>query len=232
MRPGFFGWLFRSPEPRKDPMLAEPSTDSFLPTRQSRLSRLRDVQDQAGWREFFDAYWRLIYNVARKSGLGDAEAQDVVQNTFIYLARRMPGFRYEPARGSFKSWLRVVTRSRIHAFRRREKAHDSLMREPLGGPGGKASDPIEEILDPAADALDEMWQLEWEENLLHAALRHLRTKVSSRQLLLFRLATSGNLPLNQVARKFGVSIARVYLARHRVGKLFKAEIQRLRRETE
>ena len=63
----------------------------------------------AGWREFFDTYWRLIFNVARKSGLNDAEAQDVVQNTFIYLSRRMKHFRYEPSRGSFKSWLRVVT---------------------------------------------------------------------------------------------------------------------------
>src|SRR5690242_1250894 len=114
-------------------MLAEPNTDSLFPTRQSLLSRLRDVQDQEGWREFFDCYWRLIYNVARKSGLGDTEAQDVVQSTFIYLSRRMPKFRYEPARGSFKSWLRTVTRSRISVYWRREKADEKLMREPLEG---------------------------------------------------------------------------------------------------
>lgn len=36
-------------------------TEAFLPTRQSLLSRLRDWQDAAGWREFFDTYWRLIY---------------------------------------------------------------------------------------------------------------------------------------------------------------------------
>jgi hypothetical protein len=77
-------------------MTAEPATDSLLPTRQSLLARLRDWHDQAGWREFFETYWRLIYNVARRTGLPDAEAQDVVQNTFIYLARRMPNFRYEP----------------------------------------------------------------------------------------------------------------------------------------
>jgi DNA-directed RNA polymerase specialized sigma24 family protein len=84
-------------------MTAEPPSDSFLPTRQSLLSRLRDCGDDAGWREFFENYWRLIYNVARKSGLADAEAQDVVQSTFIYLTRKMPKFRYDPARGSFKS---------------------------------------------------------------------------------------------------------------------------------
>ena len=76
-------------------MSTEPGTDSLLPTRQSLLSRLRDCQDQEGWREFFDTYWRLIYRVARQAGLEDATAQDVVQNTLIYLSRRLPKFRYD-----------------------------------------------------------------------------------------------------------------------------------------
>jgi RNA polymerase sigma-70 factor (ECF subfamily) len=211
-------------------LLPEPRTDSFLPTRQSLLSRLRDCQDQAGWREFFDAYWRLIYNVARKSGLADAEAQDVVQNTFLYLTRKLPNFHYDPARGSFKSWLRVVTRSRINVYCRREKA--PFVREPLPAASADETDLVEQIADPAGDALDEVWQREWEENLVNAALRHVRAKVSSQQLLIFRLATAGDLSLNQVAKKLHVSLAQVYLARHRVGKLLKIEVQRLRRETE
>ena len=111
-------------------MTAEPGSDTLLPTRQSLLWRLRDWQDQTSWRDFFDTYWRLIYNVARKSGFADAEAQDVVQITFIYLSRRMPNFRYDPKRGSFKSWLRVVTRSRISGYRRKTEAELPLLREP------------------------------------------------------------------------------------------------------
>ena len=213
-------------------MTAEPRTDSMLPTRQSLLSRLRDCQDQDGWREFFDTYWRLIYNVARKSGLGDLEAQEVAQATFVYLSRRMPNFRYEPARGSFKSWLRVVTRSRISVYRRTEKAGDALIQEPLPGDGSGAESPLEQFPDPAADALDEVWQREWEENLLSAAFHRLRSKVSAQQLLIFRLATAGDLPLTQVAKKLGVSLAQVYLTRHRVGRLLRSEVQRLRQETE
>jgi len=209
-------------------MMPEPGTDSFLPTRQSLLSRLRDW-DSTGWHEFFDMYWRLIYNVARKSGLADAEAQDVVQDTFIYLTRRMPGFRYDPSRGSFKSWLRVVSRSRISVYRRKADTQP-LIRDSVAGFDGESG--LEEIPDPAGEALDEVWQREWEENLLNTALRHVRAKVSSRQLLIFRLATQEALPLTQVAKKLGVNLAQVYLARHRVGKLLKDEVQRLRRETE
>jgi RNA polymerase sigma factor (sigma-70 family) len=201
--------------------LTEHRPDSILSTRQSLLSRLRDWQDQDGWREFFDTYWRLIYNVARKSGLGDAEAQDVVQNTFLYLARRMPNFHYDRARGSFKSWLRVVTRSRISVYRRTEKAEEKFIREPLPGAGGEDE-----------SALDEVWQCEWQTNLMDAALRRVRAKVSSQQLLIFRLASTDKLPMSQVAKKLGVSLAQVYLARHRVGRMLKVEIERLRRETE
>lgn len=91
---------------------------------------------------------------------------------------------------------------------------------------------METCPDPAADALDQVWQQEWEENLLSTAFRRLRSKVSSQQLLIFRTAMLGDLPLSQVAKKLGVNVAQVYLTRHRVSKLFKAEVQRLRKEAD
>jgi RNA polymerase sigma-70 factor (ECF subfamily) len=211
-------------------MLIEPGTDSFLPTRQSLLSRLRDRQDEDGWREFFDTYWRLIYRVARQAGLDDATAQDVVQNTFVYLTRRMPKFRYDRARGSFKAWLRQVTQSRISVFRRRAEAKEP----PLPAVSLEENDVNlwESIPDPAGDVLDEIWQREWEDNLVKTALRRIRAKVGAEQLMMFELAALGEVPLKQVARKLDVSLMQVYLARHRVGRLFKAEVERLRRETE
>jgi len=215
---------------RKLVMLTEHGTDSLLPTRQSLLSRLRDCQDQDGWREFFDTYWRLIYRVARQAGLDDATAQDVVQNTFIYLSRRLPKFRYDPTRGSFKAWLRRVTRSRISVFRRRAEAKEPPM--PVLSLEEDDLPVWEAIPDPAGDKMDEIWQREWEDNLIKAALRRVSSKVSAQQLMIFELAALGEVPLKQVARKLDVSLMQVYLARHRVGKLFKSEVMRLRRETE
>ncbi|HEY0548946.1 MAG TPA: sigma-70 family RNA polymerase sigma factor [Verrucomicrobiae bacterium] len=210
-------------------MLTEPSTDSLLPTRQSLLARLRDCEDQEGWRDFFDTYWRLIYRVARQSGLDDSTAQDVVQNTFIYLTRRMPKFRYDSARGSFKAWLQRVTRSRISVLRRKAESKQPLLPEVSMGDD---VDVWESIPDPAGDVLDQVWQREWEENLVSAALRRVRPKVSGQQLMIFEMAGLGGVPLKQVARKLDVSLMQVYLARHRVGKLFKAEVERLRQQTE
>src|SRR5437868_1424080 len=94
--------------------LAMPEDDAeLIPTRASLIGRLKNWQDQASWQEFFDTYWKLIYGVARKSGLSDFEAQDVVQETMASVAKHMPLFKYNPAIGSFKCWLLNMTRWRV-----------------------------------------------------------------------------------------------------------------------
>src|SRR5260221_10698712 len=99
----------------------EHQKDELIPTRASLLQRLKDWQDHSSWQDFFDTYWKLIYGTARKSGLTDAEAQDVVQETMVLVAKQMPKFKYDPAIGSFKGWLLKTARWRIIAqFRKRE----------------------------------------------------------------------------------------------------------------
>src|SRR5215217_8191421 len=88
------------------------TADSLL-TRRTLLSRLRNLDDRESWRTFFDLHWRLLYNVARKSGLDDHGAQEIVQETVIAVARKMPEFHYDPARGTFRQWLLRITRRRI-----------------------------------------------------------------------------------------------------------------------
>ena len=76
-----------------------------IPTRHSLLNRLKDWRDQTSWQDFFDTYWRLIYNVAAKAGLTDTEAEEVVQETVITVAKKISEFKADPARGSFSAWL-------------------------------------------------------------------------------------------------------------------------------
>jgi hypothetical protein len=53
--------------------------EQFAKTRMSLIERLSDWEDQKTWNEFYQTYWRLIYSVSLKSGLGQDEAFDVVQ---------------------------------------------------------------------------------------------------------------------------------------------------------
>src|SRR5215831_10872723 len=132
-----------------------------LPTRQSLLERLRRWDDQESWRDFFDLYWGLLYSTAVKAGLKDTEAQDVVQDTIILVAKKMSEFKYDPAVDSFKGWLRYLTRKRI-ALEYRKRARDRFQ------PSAEISegqDPIEAIPDPAGINLDAVWDKEWAQTL-------------------------------------------------------------------
>ena len=87
--------------------------DEQLPTRASLLNRLKDLGDDASWNEFYHTYRDLIFSVARRAGLSEQEADEVVQDTLISVAKKMPEFTYDPAKDSFKGWLLTVTRWRI-----------------------------------------------------------------------------------------------------------------------
>ena len=89
------------------------ASDEFIPTRQSLLVRLKNWEDQASWKDFFETYWRLIYGAALKAGLTETEAQEVVQETVITVAKGLRKSELDPARGSFKGWLLHTTRWKI-----------------------------------------------------------------------------------------------------------------------
>jgi len=208
------------------PMARRP--DSLIPTRRSLLSRLRNWEDQQSWADFVNIYRRLVYGVAIKAGLTDAEAQDVVQETFISVAQKITEFHYDPAIGSFKSWLLHTTRWRIcDQFRKRCKAPPARTRD---SPATDRTATIERIPDPAGLKLEDIWEAEWEKSLFDAAIEKVRHQVKARQYQLFDLYVIKHWPVQRVAQAMGVSAGRVYLAKHRVSALLKKEIKGLRRK--
>src|SRR5262245_36768604 len=84
-----------------------------IPTRYSLLSRLKNREDHDSWKDFFDTYWRLIYSVAIRSGLSESEAEEVVQETVITIAKDIERFKRDRKLGSFKGWLRNTVHWRI-----------------------------------------------------------------------------------------------------------------------
>jgi RNA polymerase sigma-70 factor (ECF subfamily) len=195
------------------------------PTRESLLGRLRDWQDQESWQVFFDTYWRLIYSTALKAGLNDAEAQDVVQETILSVCKTMPGFEYDPAKGSFKVWLLNVTCWRIKA-QLRLRGPEAGRREPES-PAPTRTDrtaTIERVADPAEPALDALWDAEWEKHLVAAAMERVKKRVAPRDFQVFDFYVIQKLPVSQVARALRVNLGQVYLAKHRINRLIRKEI--------
>jgi RNA polymerase sigma factor (sigma-70 family) len=188
------------------------SEAELLPTRASLLSRLRDWQNDS-WREFFDLYWKLIYNTARRYGLSDAEAQDVVQDTMVGVSRNIPSFRYEPERCSFKTWLMNLILWRIKDQLRRRRTH-----APLGV--------AMEI--PEKEEFLQQWELDWQRNLMAAAVEHVKNKLSPQVFQIFDFCVLQKKGVAETAAVLSVSKARVYLANHRVTNRILKEIDRLK----
>ena len=75
----------------------------FIPTRETLLSRLKDWEDDESWREFFKIYRPLIFSSAMKAGLREDEAQEVVQETVISVAKTIKEFKYDPKNAASKT---------------------------------------------------------------------------------------------------------------------------------
>lgn len=203
-------------------------SDELIRTRATLIQRLKNWQDQPSWQEFFDTYWKLLYGVARKAGLSDAEAQDVVQETMGSVAKHMPTFEYDPAVGSFKAWLLKLTRWRI--IDQLRKRPSFIQDHAVGGESPTGTAAVEKIVDPESLALDDLWNAEWERNLLDAAVANVKRKVDPQKYQIFDFYVNKEWSADKVAAQFGIPVAQVYLAKHRVTELIKDEARRLDKE--
>lgn len=203
------------------------SDDSSLATRASLLGRLKNLDDCASWQVFFDTYWQLIHRVARKAGLTDAEAEDVVQETVITAAKHLPNFRYDPKVCSFKTWLLRLTRWRIIDQLRKRLPVSQWGDETMKEDDATATAMLDQLTGGAAPDLEGVWSTEWEKFVLTEAIERIKRRVDPEQFQIFDLYALRGMPIAKVASLLRVSTARIYLTKHRVGKLLKAELNEL-----
>ena len=198
---------------------------SSLHTRPSLLRRIRVWDDNTSWGEFHRLYRKLIYSLARRSGLTHADAEDVAQEVFTRVAETIDTFESDPNRGSFRGWLMNLTRWRIaNKFARRP------MDEKLSGRAEIAGDPdsptIERLPDEAQ--ADELWEKEWQQYVLEAAYERVARTATPRRYQVFDLYVRQQWPVKDVARELGISSASVYVIGHRLTKQLKSEVAKLR----
>jgi len=201
--------------------------DDVIRTRATLLNRLKNWHDQPSWEEFFEIYWKLIYGVARKAGLSDAEAQDVVQETLISVAKQIPAFKYDPTLGTFKAWLLTLTRWRIVDQLR--KRGPIARHHPSSGDTARTAT-IERIADDQSPDLDAAWEADWEKTLLEAAMTRVKRHLDPQKFQIFDFYVNREWPAEKVATAFKVSVNQVYLVKNRVTEMLRDEVQRLERE--
>ena len=206
--------------------------DAFPNTRQTLLSRLRDWEDRESWQEFFDTYWKLIYGSSRKAGLTDAEAQEVVQEVVVAAAKQLPKFRYDPTIGSFKGWLLRITQRRVaDCYKKRPPWAFQKAKNP-NGLDERRTATLERLPDPCGERIEEFWEHEWQRNLIDAAMLRVKGLVKTKQFQIFDLYVNKEWAVSDICEWLQVSATQVYLAKHRVSKLVRKEIERLQKKLE
>jgi RNA polymerase sigma-70 factor (ECF subfamily) len=177
-------------------------------TRVSLLVRLGDPQDEAAWTQFVDLYAPLVYGYARKQGLQDADAADLAQDVLLSVAGAVGKLEYDPARGSFRSWLFTIVRRKLSNRRRSQRTRRDAVN------GASMDRFLVELPAPARE--QDQWEAEWERGLFAWACEQVRMDVTATSWQAFwRTAVDGQ-PGKQVARDLGLSVAAVYHARSRI----------------
>jgi len=178
----------------------------------SLLERLRQDNQTAAWERFVELYTPFLYHCTRRFGLRSEDAAELGQDVFALLVRKLPEFQYDRSR-SFRSWLRTVVLNKWRENYRRRTA-----------PLENGAVPLPDDL-PAPDESDPFTEAEYRQYLTSRALRIMQTEFQPTTWQACWEHTISGRPAAEVAAELGISEGAVYVAKHRV-------LRRLRQELE
>jgi RNA polymerase sigma-70 factor (ECF subfamily) len=195
-------------------------------TSSSLLRQIKNLSNAPGWTRFYETYGPLVERFATKFGLTAAEREDVIQNTMIQVAKNIPSFDYDRQRGSFKSWLfRSAKWKILDILRARPKNTYDYQR---GIRGDDESPPL--AWEPSVSIFQELWDVEWQQQLLRDALDIVQKQVCGEHFQIFCQNVLEEIPASQVAQMVGVRTAHVHLIKYRIGRLIKKQLTLLQRQ--
>jgi RNA polymerase sigma-70 factor (ECF subfamily) len=168
-------------------------------TSASLLERLRRPDDPAVWDRLVDLYAPLIHAWGRRARLQDADAADLVQDTFLLLRVKLPEFRYDPSR-SFRNWLRTLA---LNCWRARKRK-----RQP---------EPLDDRTEPLQDdPVPSFWEKDYRQYLAARALAVMQREFEPKTWQACWMVTAEGRSPAEVAADLGMTVGAVYTARCRV----------------
>lgn len=170
------------------------------------LFAARDPADQTAWNRLVNLYTPLLSAWMHRARVPRQDADDLVQEVLLAVAREMPGFEYDRSRGTFRGWLRTILTNRIRNHRRASRSTPAA--EPT-------TDMLEALADPTSD-LARQWDREHDRHVAAGLLEAVRPDFAERTWEAFtRVVMDGEKPA-EVALNLCMSIDNVYQARCRV----------------
>jgi RNA polymerase sigma-70 factor (ECF subfamily) len=192
-------------------------------TQVSLLVRIRDRADSDAWSEFVDLYAPLVYGLARRHGLQDADAADLTQDVLRTVVRVAPSFTYDPARGSFRGWLFTVTRNQLR------KATQARQRRVDASGDEDERRLLEEH--PAAEGAEAAWEQEYRSRLFAWAAQKVQPGFQRSTWYAFWETAVRERDPQEVAADLGITVGAVYIARSRVLARLREQIRQVEEDS-
>lgn len=193
-------------------------------TRASLLVQLRDGANTAAWHEFLELYGPIIYGFARKRGLQDADAADLMQDVLRSVSSSIGRLDYDRQRGTFRGWLFTITRNKVFNFLSARRTR----------PQGSGDTATNKLLDTHPDGVDgaDDWELEYQRRLAGIAMEQVKSEFQESTWQAFWLTAVEGHPAAEASRQTGLSSGAVYVAKSRVLARLKDAVETLRRQEE
>ncbi len=197
----------------------------FPDTRASLILRIADARNARAWDEFARLYQPAVYRLARRRGFQHADAEELVQETMLAVARAVEGWVPDPARGRFRVWLQRIARNLMINFLTRRKHQ-------VWGTGDSGMQRLLEAECDSDSAVSQMFEVEYRREMFCCAAEQVRGDVKENTWQAFWLSTVEDLPALEVARRLAMSIGSVYIARSRVMARLREEVRRMKEAQE
>ena len=185
-------------------------------TRKSLLAKVRGG-DEVSWDEFYYAYKPLILLCGNDCGLTSDEKEELVQKVMCEIFQKdiigkydpdnVPPdivFKYDPACGRFRHYLRKIVRYQAIRIFNQRKSHASIDSE---------TSPAHIL--PSNDEWDAVWDEEWSKHILHMAMTELKNRVHPETFVAFEMYAMQNRKVDEVAEFLNMSLSSIYTAKSR-----------------
>lgn len=179
---------------------------------------MKDLDEDA-WDQFVEVYSGVIFAYCRRCGFQDADASDIVQEVLASVAHAIRRFEYDPAKGAFRSWLFTICRNKIRTFA--VKAH----RRPAGAGGSEMYARLQAVPDDRVG--EEIWNREHQLHLFAWAMNRVQSEFRESTWQAFLRLAVEQQTVDEISKDLNISAGAIYIAKSRVIKRIRREIEAL-----
>lgn len=190
-------------------------------TKSSVLAGVSGGRDEAAWTRFFDTYAGFVFGIARRRGLAEADADEIVQQVMGELVNGTGLGTYDRSKGGFRPWLARRVTWRVDNYRRDDEARFAA-----------EAKFAEATAEATAAELETAFEEEWRSAVLGEALRRLQAESNETHFAVFYASVVENLDSETVRRMHGVSADNLYQIRRRLGARMRSLLEEARRDME